>query len=142
MDDLIKRSDVEQMLTALGGCDASDKEAAGWDKAIDAAMEGLRKVESADKWIPCNEKLPENAKHKGSLCPRYQVNTEHGVTEGWYNPDTESWYCLFWFLTGRYDENDIDFKRGDKPRIIKVPMKTGKVVAWKPLPEPWEGEYK
>ena len=142
MNDLIKRSDVEQMLTALGGCDASDEEAAGWDKAIDAAMEGLRKVESADKWIPCNEKLPENAKHKASLCPRYQVNTEHGVTEGWYNPNVESWYCLFWFLTGRYDENDIDFKRGDKPRIIKVHMKTGKVVAWQPLPEPWKGEYK
>ena len=47
MNDLIKRSDVEQMLTALGGCDASDKEAAGWDKAIDAAMRGLGKVESA-----------------------------------------------------------------------------------------------
>ena len=140
MNDLIMRKDVEQMLKDLGGCDASDKEAAGWDKAIGAAMEGLRKVESADKWIPCNEKLPENAKHKGSLCPRYQVNTEYGVTEGWYNPNVESWYCLFWFLTGRYDENDIDFKRGDKPKIIKVPMKTGKVVAWMPEPEPWEEE--
>lgn len=48
MNDLIRRKDVEQMLTALGGCDASDKEAAGWDNAIDAAMEGLRKVESAN----------------------------------------------------------------------------------------------
>ena len=28
-NDLIKRSDVEQMLIALGGCDASDKEAEG-----------------------------------------------------------------------------------------------------------------
>ena len=51
MDDLIKRSDVEQMLTALGGCDASDEESRGWDNAIDAAMEGLRKVESANEWI-------------------------------------------------------------------------------------------
>lgn len=48
-NDLIKRSDVERMLIALGGCDASDKEAAGWDKAIDAAMEGLRNVESASE---------------------------------------------------------------------------------------------
>lgn len=48
MNDLIRRKDVEQMLTALGGCDASDKEAAGWDKAIDAALEGLRKIESAN----------------------------------------------------------------------------------------------
>ena len=58
-NDLIKRSDVEQMLKDLGGCDASDKEAAGWDKAIDAAMEGLRKIESADGWIPCSERLLE-----------------------------------------------------------------------------------
>lgn len=50
-NDLIKRSDVEQMLKDLGGCDASDKEAAGWDNAIDAAMEGLRKIESANEWI-------------------------------------------------------------------------------------------
>ena len=47
-NDLVKRLDVEQMLKDLGGCDASDKEAAGWDKAIDAAMEGLRKIESAN----------------------------------------------------------------------------------------------
>ena len=106
------------------------------------AIEIINQQPKIGEWIPYSERLPENAKHKGSLCPRYQVNTEYGVTEGWYNPDTESWYCLFWFLTGRYDENDIDFKRGDKPRIIKVPMKTGKVVAWQPLPEPWEGEYK
>lgn len=50
-NDLIKRSDVEQMLIMLGGCDASDEESRGWDKAIDAAMEGLRKVESANEWI-------------------------------------------------------------------------------------------
>lgn len=50
-NDLIKRSDVEQMLTALGGCDASDKEAAGWDKAIDAAIIGLEELNSANEWI-------------------------------------------------------------------------------------------
>lgn len=140
MNDLIMRKDIEQMLKDLGGCDASDKEAAGWDKAIGAAMEGLRKVESADKWIPCNEKLPENAKHKASLCPKYQVNTEHGVTEGWYNPNVESWYCLFWFLLGIYDENDINFERGDIPKVVKISKNTDIVTAWKPLPEPWKGE--
>ena len=58
-NDLIRRKDVEQMLIALGGWDASDKEAAGWDKAIDAALEGLRKVESANKWILIkNDKSP------------------------------------------------------------------------------------
>ena len=47
-NDTVYRKDVEQMLASIGGCDASDKEAAGWDNAIDAAMEGLRKVESAN----------------------------------------------------------------------------------------------
>lgn len=48
-NDLIKRSDVEQMLAALGGCDASDKEAEGWDKAIDAAIIGLEELDSANE---------------------------------------------------------------------------------------------
>lgn len=56
-NDLIKRLDVEQMLKDLGGCDASDKEAEGWDKAIDAALEGLRKIDVASRWIPCSERL-------------------------------------------------------------------------------------
>ena len=50
-NDLIKRSDVEQMLIALGGCDASDKEAEGWDKAIDAAIIELGELDSANEWI-------------------------------------------------------------------------------------------
>lgn len=49
--DLIRRKDVEQMLTALGGCDASDKEAEGWDKAIDAAIIELGELDSANEWI-------------------------------------------------------------------------------------------
>ena len=36
----------------------------------------------ADGWIPVEERLPENAKHKGAFCPRYQVSTKFGVTEG------------------------------------------------------------
>lgn len=63
MNDLIMRKDVEQMLKDLGGCDASDKEAAGWDNAIDAAMDGLRKVESASgKMIKCLMQCQQDAK--------------------------------------------------------------------------------
>lgn len=51
MNDLIRRKDVEQMLASIGGCDASDKEAAGWDKAIDAAIIGLEELDSANEWI-------------------------------------------------------------------------------------------
>lgn len=51
MNDLIMRKDVEQMLKDLGGCDANDKEAAGWDKAIDAAIIELGELDSANEWI-------------------------------------------------------------------------------------------
>lgn len=116
-NDLIKRSDVERMLTALGGCDASDKEAEGWDKAIDAALEGLRKVESANKWIPCSEKLPSDPcwdwRGIDAPCPKVEITTV----------DRER-YIGYFMGGGWYDINGncID------------------VVAWKEPSEPWEGE--
>lgn len=91
MNDLIKRSDVEQMLIMLGGCDASDKEAAGWDMAIDAALHGLRKVESADRWIPCSERLP-----KFNL--DVEITTNNGVRFiGYYAGG-----CWYDSITGNY----------------------------------------
>lgn len=63
MNDLIKRSDVEQMLASIGGCDASEEWERGWDEAIDAALDELRKVKSADRWIqPILEGLDNIAK--------------------------------------------------------------------------------
>lgn len=70
--DLIRRKDVEQMLTALGGCDASDEESRGWDNAIDAAMEGLRKIESASEkllnyLIQCQNRELQRYERNGNL---------------------------------------------------------------------------
>lgn len=116
-----------------------------YGREIEGTVELLKEVKdvlnnqsNADRWIPCSERLPENAKHKGSFCPRYEVNTKYGVTQGWYNPDVESWYCLFWFLLGIYDENDINFERGDIPKVVKISKNTDIVTAWKPLPEPYK----
>ena len=111
--------------------------------ALDVIYAVLRVIDEQPKvgeWIPVEERLPENAKHRGAFCPKYHVKTKYGITDGWYNPDAESWYCLFWFLLGRYDETDIDLEKGDKPKVIRVPDGTGIVIAWQPLPEPWEGE--
>lgn len=90
--------------------DKSDIESAKM-QAILEAITIIRKHIN-DGWIPVEERLPENAKHKGALCPRYQLMTKYGVTEGWYNPDLESWYILIWFMTERYLESEIDFERG------------------------------
>lgn len=92
------------------------------------------------EWIPCSERLPENSKQSGAFCPKYQVMTKYGITEGWYNPDMKSWYFLAWFFFGKYDETDIDFEKGDKPKVLRAPDGTGIVTAWRELPKPGEGE--
>lgn len=117
----------------------------GYGKSLEAYQQGklfvidIIRKRMNDGWIPVEEKLPLNAKYKGALCPRYQLNTKYGVTEGWYNPDFESWYVLIWFTTERYIECDIDFERGSYPKIVrcenKVNDKNSIVTAWRPLPE-------
>ena len=94
-----------------------------------------------DGWIPVERELPPNAKHKGAFCPKVRVMTKFGETCGWYNPDCESWYILVWFMTERYLDSDIDFERGDKPKIVRLPDEVNDtkhiLVAWQPLPEPY-----
>lgn len=97
-----------------------------------------------DGWIPVEKGLPPNSEHKGALCPRYQVMTKYGVTEGWYNPDFKSWYILVWFMTERYLDSEIDFKHGACPRMVRcddsVNSKHNIVLAWCPLPKHYKPE--
>lgn len=87
------------------------------------------------EWISVNDRLPENAQHKGAFCPKYLVCTEYGITEGWYNPDRGCWYTLVMFLIGRKTRDDIDMERGDIPAITN----SISVTHWMPLPEPPKG---
>ena len=97
-----------------------------------------------DGWIPVERELPPNAKHKGAFCPKVRVMTKFGETYGWYNPDCESWYILTWFMTKRYLDGEIDFERGDKPKIVRLPDQVNDtkhiLVAWQPLPDPYRPE--
>ena len=104
----------------------------GWVKEI------IRKHMN-DGWIPVERELPPNAKYKRALCPRYQLDTKYGVTEGWYNPDLESWFVLAWFMTERCLDSEMDFKRGAHPKIVRCENEVNEkhriVLAWRPLPE-------
>lgn len=97
-----------------------------------------------DGWIPVERELPPNAKYKGALCPRYQLDTKYGVTEGWYNPDLESWFVLVWFMTERYLNGEIDFENGAHPKIVRCENEVNEkhriVLAWRPFPEPYRTE--
>ena len=107
-------------------------------------VEKILRKHMNDGWIPVEQELPPNSKHKGALCPRYQVMTKYGVTEGWYNPDYESWYILCWFMGNDHLKHEIDFERGTFPKVVRcensVNDKHGIVIAWRPLPEPYHPE--
>lgn len=104
---------------------------------IGAAERILRKHTKNDGWIPVEKEFPPNAKHEGAFCPKYQVMTKYGVTEGWYNPDAEGWYVLIWFMTDRYLESEIDFDKGDNPKIVFLPDEVNSerniLIAWKEM---------
>lgn len=99
--------------------------------------EGIIRKHMNDGWISVDRELPPNAKHEGAFCPKYQVMTKYGVTEGWYNPDAEGWYVLIWFMTDRYLESEIDLDKGDNPKIVfltdEVNSKRNILTAWKEM---------
>lgn len=73
-------------------------------------------IPSADKWIPCSERLPSENDYIGDLVIWCTDRSIVGV--GWYYESTESWATI-----------DDTFS----PIL-------GEVVAWMPLPEPYKGE--
>lgn len=103
-------------------------------------VERILRKHMNDGWIPVEKELPPNAKQKGAFCPKYQVMTKYGVTEGWYNPDYESWFCLFWFVDNKFTKPYIDFEHGDMPKRIQIEKGVDFVLAWRPMPEPYKPE--
>ena len=108
-----------------------------WEHCLDRVV-GIIRRHMNDGWIPVEHELPPNAKHKGAFCPKYHVMTKYGITEGWYNPDSGGWYVLLWFMTERFLESEIDFDRGDIPKVLFFKKKDF-VLAWKPF-EPYRPE--
>ena len=113
-----------------------------WEHCLDRVV-GIIRKHMNDGWTLVERELPPNAKHKGAFCPRYQVMTKYGVTDGWYNPDAKGWYVLIWFITERYLESEIDFDRGDNPKVVFLPDEVNSarniLTAWKQM-EPYRPE--
>ena len=135
--------EIDQEVKEYMEIDFGDEYNAGAKDMAKMARKIIRKHMN-DGWIPVERELPPNAKYKGALCPRYQLDTKYGVTEGWYNPFLESWYVLLWFMTKRYLDSEIDLKRGGCPNVVQVRnevnVKYNVVLAWRPFPEPYRPE--
>lgn len=115
MDDTISR---KAAIEAFDGVKVDEENCTeydiGYNDGIDFAVSRLSvlpAVQPEQRWIPCSERLPE---HGG----RYLISVLDGInrrtTVASYLPR-----CKAWTMTGR--------------------MAYWKVIAWKPLPEPYKG---
>ena len=94
---------------------------------------------TASQWHMVEDELPPNAKHPGAFCPKVRVLTRWGVTDGWFNPDMGRnglWCVLLWFFMGTWKEDDIDFERGDRPKMVWLSQDD--IIAWMPIELPKE----
>ena len=57
---------------------------------IYAMLQLIDEQPKVGEWIPCSERLPENAKHRGAFCPKYQVKTKYGILAALRN-DVSDW---------------------------------------------------
>ena len=127
MEDLIKKEDAIDAIECItwyhqnrnkdmvSGANSNEHQA--WYKSQDV-YEALESVPSADRpqgWIPCSERLPSEKDYIGDVVIWCTDKSMVGV--GWYYESTKSWATI-----------DDTF-----PPIL------GEVIAWMPLPKPWEG---
>lgn len=123
-EDLISRGDLFNELATVQAADANEMKGKIYS-IIQAMPAGI-------KWIPCTERLPEAGKivlvtmkiaaHKYEW--EEQRNIEFGrISSDRYDREGTGWEWL--------NESGADYWQADW---------NDSVLAWMPLPEPWEGE--
>lgn len=79
-------------------------------------------------WIPCSERLPNDE-------DIYLVAVDkNSLTE-----DDVSVLDAYW-LNGKWQYAMIENYEHKMPKLVIEPIEELKIIAWMPLPEPWEGE--
>ena len=77
---------------------------------------GYKHEKSAQRWIPCSERMPKPKEYAYGVLKYYLVQNEFG------DMMVCSWDGKYWSQMYQYKKIQ------------------DKAVAWMPLPEPWEGE--
>lgn len=83
------------------------------DDCMDAAHSVLDELPTAQRWIPCKERLPEDEEEVIVSVHYSGDNADDYTASGWYAVAGD-----FWVVDNEANEY---------------------VVAWMPLPEPWKG---
>ena len=90
---------------------------------IDDAIEIINQLAEEHKggWIPCSEKLPQENEPVDAVCEVVNIMLKSGtVTSGWCNRYLERWYVLDECCDYPLQQNYED------------------VIAWQPLPAPYQ----
>ena len=111
MSDLIRRQDAILALLEKGQCSRRYKLGEIWELNFDEIREALATVPSADAWIPISEKLPEVRQWVLCQCRAGIMDVLRLTADG-------SWYKGY----------------------PNAEYMGGFVVAWMPLPKPYEVE--
>ena len=127
-DDLIRRQDAimvvkDQRLEAIGCIPES------YNAGVDASASVLEMIPSAQRWIPCSERLPEVYEAGNSVSGMFMQSRPvlvYGV------PEYESEHG-FHVVTYCDDLNGITYWSTELDAVT-----INKVIAWMPLPEPYE----
>ena len=113
MNDLISRQDAVSRIADLLMLELQGKRIPTWDEVHNA----MQDLPSANQWIPCSERLPEEEKNEYWIC----TDSEYQCSCRWTN-DNPFWH-------GK--TTDWHWNIFDIPQYSKV-------VAWMPLPQPWK----
>ena len=90
--------------------------------AFETAIEALEN-QATSEWIPCSERLPDNAEHDWVLA---QMQGDDGFM------------CIPYVM--EYRQSKDDWYLEDAGWLKDVYSDAFKVIAWRPLPEPYKGE--
>lgn len=117
MNDLIRRQDAIELAMQYCPDDDGTCSKAGADiREMLDELEDLPSAQPEPKWIPCNERLPEDVQI-GDEYPIVIFCTKEKTYTGFYE----------YYLGGRWWTADCD-------------SVVDRVLAWMPLPKPWKGE--
>ena len=116
-NDTIKKSDAikaaEDGMCTFYNCDVLDR---------------IKAVPSADRWIPCSERLPEEHEWVGTKEFGTTISDEVHIT---------------FDVNGERFVKTLSLQNGELSNYEKRSMdafyKGWKMLAWMPLPEPWKG---
>lgn len=118
-DSISRKKALDTVRTMYDRCDTGDMR--DYRDLMSEAIEALPSAEPG--WIPCSERLPEEDHWLGGS--GRQFSDEVLVSVANYD-DEDIWTYISQTIDGEW--------------MLELPRHC-KIVAWMPLPEPWEGDH-